>query len=115
MVYRSSNLNLDLKNTYQNYQSKIGLIYQNNRCSGGWQNIAGNDRMCTLCRGNIGDEFHYLFICKHQLIAALRPNFIPKYYTSNPTIHKIKGLFSLCNGPVLKNISLFISKLVFFF
>ena len=112
---RSSNLNLDLKNTYQNYQSKIGLIYQNNRCSGGWQNIAGNDRMCTLCRGNIGDEFHYLFICKHQLIAALRPNFIPKYYTSNPTIHKIKGLFSLCNGPVLKNISLFISKLMFFF
>jgi len=22
-------LNLDLRNTYQNYQSKIGLIYQN--------------------------------------------------------------------------------------
>jgi hypothetical protein len=26
---RSANLNLDLKNTYQNYQSKIGLMYQN--------------------------------------------------------------------------------------
>jgi hypothetical protein len=26
---RSSNLNLDLRNTNQNYQSKIGLIYQN--------------------------------------------------------------------------------------
>ena len=26
---RSSNLNLDLRNTYQNYQSKIGFIYQN--------------------------------------------------------------------------------------
>jgi hypothetical protein len=36
---------------------------------------------------NIGDEFHYLFICKHELIAALRSKFIPKYYTS-------KGLLS---------------------
>ena len=26
---RSSNLNLDLRNIYQNYQSKIGIIYQN--------------------------------------------------------------------------------------
>jgi hypothetical protein len=26
---RSANLNLDLRNTYLNYQRKIGLIYQN--------------------------------------------------------------------------------------
>jgi hypothetical protein len=71
--------------------------------------------MCTFCRENIGDEFHYLFICKHELIAALRSKFIPKYYTSNPTIHKMKGLLSLCNVPLQKNISLFISKLVGFF
>jgi hypothetical protein len=30
--------------------------------TGGWQNIARNDRICTFCRDNIGDEFHYLFI-----------------------------------------------------
>ena len=79
--------------------------------TGRWQNIARNDRMCTFCRENIGDEFHYLFICKYELIAALRSKFIPKYYTSNPIIHKMKGLLSLCNVPLLKNILLFISKL----
>jgi hypothetical protein len=54
-----------------------------------------NDIMCTFCRENIGDEFHYLFIYKHKLIAALRSKFLPKYYTSNPTIHKMNGLLSL--------------------
>ena len=28
-ITRSANLNLDSRNTYQNYQRKIGLIYQN--------------------------------------------------------------------------------------
>ena len=36
------------------------------------QIIARNDRICTFCRENIGNEFHYLFTCKHELIAALR-------------------------------------------
>jgi hypothetical protein len=83
--------------------------------TGSWQNITRNDRIFHFFRENIGDEFHYLFICKHELIAALRSKFIPKYYTSNPTIHKMKRLLSLCNVPLLKHISLFISKLVGFF
>jgi hypothetical protein len=46
--------------------------------------------MCTFCRENIGDEsFNTLFIWKYELIAALRSKCIPKYYTSNPTIHKM--------------------------
>jgi hypothetical protein len=69
-----------------------------------WQYIVRNDRICTFSRENIGDEFHYLFIYKHELIADLRSKFI----------HKMKGLLSLCNVPLLKNISLFISKLVGF-
>ena len=69
-----------------------------------WQHIVRNDRICTFSRENIGDEFHYLFICKHELIADLRSKFI----------HKMKGLLSLCNVPLLKNICLFISKLVGF-
>ena len=75
-------------------------------------NIARNDRICTFCRDDIGDEFHYLFICKHELIADLRSKFIPKYYTLNPTIHKLKGLLSLCKVPLLNHISLFISNFV---
>jgi hypothetical protein len=59
-------------------------------------------------------DTHDKMICKHELIAALRSKFIPKYYTSNPTIHMMKGLLSLCNVSLLKNITLFISKLVGF-
>ena len=40
--------------------------------TGRCQNIARNDGICTFCRENIGNEFHYLFTCKHELIAALR-------------------------------------------
>jgi hypothetical protein len=80
--------------------------------TGRWQNIARNDRICTFSRDNIGDEFHYLFICKHELIADLRSKFIPKYYTLNPTIHKMKELFHSVRYHFLKHISLFINKLV---
>ena len=109
---------------FENYLSNLSAKKRINlskfRCSnmkfpietGRWQNIARNNRICTFCRDNIGDEFHYLFICKHELIADLRSKFIPKYYTLNPTIHKMKGLLSLCKVPLLKHISLFISKLV---
>ena len=109
---------------FDKYLSKLSAKNRINlskfRCSnmkfpietGRWQNIARNYRICTFCRDNIGDEFHYLFICKHELIADLRSKFIPKYYTLNPTIHKMKGLLSLCKVPLLKHISLFISKLV---
>ena len=48
--------------------------------TGRWQHIARNDRICTFCRANIGDEFHFLFICKHELIADFRSKFIPNYY-----------------------------------
>ena len=70
---------------------------------------------CTFCNENIGYEFHYLYISKHALIADLRSKFIPTYFTSNPTIHKMKGLLSLCYVSLLKNISFLISKLVDFF
>jgi hypothetical protein len=63
---------------FDKYLSKLSVKNRINlskfRCSnmkfpietGRWQNIARNDRMCTFCRENIGDEFHYLFICKHE-------------------------------------------------
>ena len=66
---------------FEKYLSKLSVKNRINlskfRCSnvkfpietGRWQNIARNDRMCTFCRENIGDEFHYLFICKYELIA----------------------------------------------
>ena len=33
--------------------------------TGRWENIPLNDRKCTFCNRDIGDEFHYLFRCSH--------------------------------------------------
>jgi len=42
---------------------------------------------------------------------TLRITFVPSYYTRYPNFQKMIGLLSLCNVLVLKNLSLFISKL----
>ena len=31
--------------------------------TGRWDDIAHNERTCTLCNSDIGDKFHYLFTC----------------------------------------------------
>ena len=32
--------------------------------TGRWQNVARENRKCLICNsGDIGDEFHYIFIC----------------------------------------------------
>ena len=37
--------------------------------TGRWQNIPKEERLCSLCDLNvIGDEFHYLFMCRYQEI-----------------------------------------------
>ena len=34
--------------------------------TGRWENTSLEDRKCTLCsKHDIGDEFHYLFVCDH--------------------------------------------------
>ena len=79
---------------------------------GRWLNILTDEIICHLCHSSIGNEFHYLFQCQHQQIRDLRNKYIANYYVINPNMYKLKGLLSLCNVPVLKRLSLFISKLI---
>ena len=80
--------------------------------TGRWKNIPYQNRICSLCEGNaIGDEFHYLFICSHNLINQLRQKHISSYYTVMPSVQKMKGLLSLCNKPVLNHLCIFLRKL----
>ena len=47
--------------------------------TGRWENIPLNDRKCTFCTRDIGDEFHYLFRCSHfstERSTFLNPIFI---------------------------------------
>ena len=56
-------------------------------------------------------EYHYIFECSFPNVVDIRKKHIPSYYTKYPNFQKMIGLLSLCNVPVLKNLSLFISKL----
>jgi hypothetical protein len=78
--------------------------------TGRWANIPRQDRICTLCNENIGDEVHILFRCKNQNIITLREKKLPIYYYNNPDIRKLEGFLSYCNCHLLKMLSLFIKK-----
>ena len=79
--------------------------------TGRWQNIPRHDRICTLCKSNIGDEFHLLFKCTYQNIVVLREKFLPSYYTVNPNYKKMEGLLSICNVQLYKRLSVFIKNI----
>ena len=79
---------------------------------GRWRNIPYENRQCPLCDSReVGDEFHYFFICKNDVIRMLRGKYIPNYYTNNPSVHKMKGLLSLCNKNVIEKLCTFLKKL----
>jgi hypothetical protein len=46
--------------------------------TGRWANILKQHRKCHLCNLEIGNKFHYLFICSYPQISELRTKFIPK-------------------------------------
>ena len=79
--------------------------------TGRWRNIPVEERICNLCNENIGDEIHYLFICKSPELVRIRENIIPEYYTRCPNKQKLSGLLSYCNVNLYKKISSFIKKL----
>jgi hypothetical protein len=82
------NIRLYVKNSESDYlfffSSKIRIF-----------NILKQNRKCHLCNLEIGNEFHYLFICSYPRIF-----FIPEYYLRNPSLYKLKGMLSLCNVTV---------------
>ena len=73
--------------------------------SGRWQNISREDSIGHLRRERVGDEYHYLYLCKNDAIFELRQKYIPRYYHLNPNISKMAGMLSLCNVKLLSNIA----------
>ena len=48
--------------------------------TGRWYNIPREDRICLLCKETIGDEYHFLLVCKNENIITLRNKYLPNYY-----------------------------------
>lgn len=98
----------DRKNICKFRTANIKLPVETGRYIG----IQRHDRICPLCNSGVGDEFHYLFICDNNNVTLLRQKYIPAYFHINPNQHKMKLMFTNFHRQLLKNISLYIQKLV---
>ena len=76
--------------------------------TGRWNNILRNLRKCTFCnRNELGDEYHYLFVC--EFFNDSRLKFIPKYYTNRHNMLKYEQLLNTTKRNVLIKLSRFIT------
>ena len=75
-----------------------------------WHNIPREERIYHLCKETIGDEYHFLFVCKNENIITLRNKYLPNYYRVYPNHAKFEGLLSICNTELYKRLSIFIRK-----
>jgi len=72
--------------------------------SGRFNNIDRADRICNLCHSDIGDEFHYIFICPTH--STLRKKYIPSYYLKGTNTLKMNKLFN-AGKQTLRNLAIF--------
>ena len=110
--------------SFQNYLTRLSennriwitnlrTYNQNNSIEiGRWKNILRENRSYHLCDEEIGNEFHYLFICNFPYLLNLRKTNIPNYYTSYPNDLKLKAHLSFCNTNLYLKITCYVRKLV---
>ena len=76
--------------------------------TGRWNNILIEDRICTLCNAmDIGDKFHYLFIC--HFFHNSRVQLIHPYYYTRPCTYKFRELMENKRISTLKKLACFIN------
>ena len=78
--------------------------------TGRWNQIAIDERLCHLYNVEIGDEYHYIMICKN--LAHLRVSYTSRYFHMHPNTLKFEQLMNKTNQKALKKISTFI-KIIF--
>ena len=79
--------------------------------TGRWIGVRREDRLCPLCNNDVGDEYHYLFLCENPSIQTHRRKFIPNYYTIHPNMSKFQGLLTICNVNRLRGLCCFLLAL----
>ena len=81
--------------------------------TGRWVGVPRDERFCHLCTERVvGDELHYLFLCKCAKVTEIRDKYISAYYINRPSKEKMYGLLTLCNITVLKKLALFVKDLM---
>lgn len=80
---------------------------------GRWRNshLPYEDRKCNECQLNeIGDEFHYMFIC--PCFASTRKRVMPRHYYYRPNVMKFQELFSSESRQLLISITTLTSDVI---
>ena len=75
--------------------------------------VPREERVCHICNlGDIGDEFHYLFICDYPDIKVKRTQFLSKYYLHHVNTLKFYSLMNSRKKRVLVNLSKFVKYIL---
>ena len=63
--------------------------------TGRWNKIERNNRICTLCEKELGDEYHYLLVCKN--LTRERNSYLNPKYFDRPNVLKFKNIMTTNN------------------
>ena len=113
--YRIFKQNLSFENYLTNLPFLHRLNFSKFRCKNNKLPVNLNrfskteiDRNCQLCHsGDLGDEFHYLLLCK--FFVNERKNYLSEYYYKNPNTLKFNELFNNEDQNTLINTCKFIA------
>ena len=77
---------------------------------GKYQNVLFNERLCTLCNTDIGDEYHYLLVCKN--LTSIRKQYLKAHYQKNPNVLKFQCLMTTRNEIEIRKLNKFIQYIM---
>ena len=69
-----------------------------------YKNIPANDRKCTNCIHDIGDEFHYVCLC--PIFNEDREKYLDRYTRTRPNMQKFINLINTENITKLRKLSI---------
>ena len=107
LVKKVQNYILKLPKRYVYALSKFKCVNHHlPNVTGRYLDIPYAERLCTLCQVyDIGDEFHYLFICEN--FATERSRYINRYYYTPPSMYKMTQLFESTDFKEMLNLAKF--------
>ena len=117
IIYRTYKTTFTFENYLISSPRRLKIIFTKFRCrnhrlpigTGCRERVLRDTRVCTKCDiapKNIGDEFHYLFVC--DFFKTERIEHLLKQYHTSPSTLKLHTLLNITSGNVLRNLCTFI-------
>ena len=72
---------------------------------GRWKGVPYNERLCTFCNNDVGDEYHMMLVCPY--FKEDRVKYVMPYYYRNPNTLKFQQLMTSNNKKVTAAVLLY--------